>query len=758
MSLLESLRKKSMQSSRNVYICLVLAVGTAFCYWQVRGFDFITFDDTGYVSENPHVSTGLNLNNIAWAFTTGHCANWHPLTWLSLMLDCQLSGADAGRIHFVNLLFHIGNTLLLFAVLKKMTDSAWPSAFVAALFAIHPMHVESVAWISERKDVLSTLFWLLTMAAYIAYAERGGAFRYLLTLGLFAFGLMAKPMLVTLPFVLLLLDYWPLNRFELKSAKLAQDGKRSRQNRKSARPKRSVFTRLIIEKIPFLALVAVSSVITFFVQRSSGAVVDVNYISVQKRFANAFVSYFEYISKMFWPANLAIFYPFPKAGLPFWEVTLCVLVLVVISLLVIRFGRRRKYLLVGWFWFIGTLVPVIGVVQVGVQAYADRYTYIPYIGLFIMIAWGISELVSKWAYGKLVLGAFMIVVLVLLGIRSFGQISYWRNSKTVFSHALEITQDNYVVHSCLGEYYLKQGELTSAIQECREAIKINPAWTYAHINLGSALAKEGKYAEAFNQFKQAVELNPDIAGAHYDLGKTLGIQGRFDGALEQFREAVRLEPHWPDPMNDFAFVVAAHPEVKNRDINEAIRLARRACELTEYKNITYLKTLAAVYASAGRFSEAADIFEISLKLDPNSASLRNGLGNALLSEGKFKEAISQIRRSLEIEPNNPDTKNSLAWILATCPDANMRNPGEAIRLAQEACAATNYAEASKLDTLAAAYASAGRFDEAIETAEKALSAADKGQTGLARMIQDHLNLYRASKPYIDTVPRDENAR
>ena len=741
---------------RSIYFYLVLALGTAVCFWQVRGFDFITFDDTGYVFDNPHVTTGLNVNNITWAFTTGHCANWHPVTWLSLMLDCQLFGPQAGWIHLTNLLFHVANTLLLFFVFKKMTNSLWPSAFVAAVFAIHPMHVESVAWISERKDVLSTFFWLLTMSAYVAYFRRGGSFRYVLTLAIFACGLMTKPMLVTLPFVLLLLDYWPLNRFEIQKNEISRlNSKRGRQVRKSG--ERITLAKPILEKIPFFVLVIASSVITFFVQRSTGAVVDTTYISLQSRFANALVSYAIYIVKMFWPANSAIFYPFPKAGLPFWQAALSFLLLVVISLLVIRFGSKRKYLPVGWFWFVGTLVPVIGLVQVGVQAYADRYTYIPYIGLFIMIAWGISELVSKWKYRKIIVGTFMFIVLAVLGIWTVRHVSYWKNSETIFSHALKVTKNNYVVHNCLGEYYLRQGELTRAIQECTKAININPYWSNAYINLGSALAKEGRYAEALEQFRQGVELNPDVAGAHYNLGKALGIQGRFDEALEHFREAIRLDPDWADPMNDFAFVVAGHPELRN-DVNEAIRFARRACEITEYKNMSYLNTLAALYASSNRFSEAAQTFKAALNVNPTSAILHSSLGNILLSQGKFREAIDQIKRSIEIEPNNPDAKNSLAWILATCPDAGMRNPSEAIRLAQEACIATNYKQASKLDTLGAAFASAGRYSEAVETAEKALSLVDKNRPELLRAIKEHLELYKVSKPYTYIPPRVENAR
>jgi len=744
--------KKPQPKNFTFYIYLLLAASTIAVFWQVRNFDFINYDDTSYVYENLHVTTGVKTDNIIWAFTTGHAANWHPLTWLSLMFDCQLFGPNPGWIHLENALLHILNTLLLFAVLKKITAALWPSVFVAAAFALHPMHVESVAWIAERKDVLSTFFFMLTLLAYCRYTQQQNKGRYFLVLLTFSFGLMAKPMLVTLPFVLLLLDYWPLNRFEPQTIKTS-----GRQFRKSVptADRRTVLYRLIVEKIPFFVLSAASSVITFFVQRSSGAVADINYISFQSRVANAFASYAKYTGKMFWPANLAIFYPLPEAGLPRWQITLCVLLLVVISIFVIRLGRRQKYLPVGWFWFMGTLIPVIGVVQVGSQAMADRYSYIPYIGLFIMVAWGLPEILSKLAYRKIVLGTSMAIVLIMLGTATFRQVGYWKNSNKIFSHAAEVTQANYVAHECLAEDLLKQGKVALAIQECKIALEINPTSSYAYNNFGTALAKQGNYADALVYFTRAVQLNPDLAKARHNLGKALGIQGQFDEALSQFREAIRLDPDWPAPMNDFAFLVAAHPELEGRDVNEAIHFAGRACELTNYKNTAYLSTLAVTYSAASRFSEAARTLETALNLDPNSATLHNGLGNALLSQGKFKEAINQMKRALEIELNNPDAKNNMAWIFATCSDSNMRNPSEAIRLAQEACIATDYKQASKLDTLGAAFASAGRFDEAIETMQKALSLVDKNDKHTLEQFQGHLDLYNVSKPYINVRQQAE---
>jgi tetratricopeptide (TPR) repeat protein len=701
-----------------IFIYFVLAASTLLVFRQVRNFDFITFDDTAYVSENPHITTGLKIDNIIWAFTAKQVGNWHPLTGLSLMLDCQLfraaslpGGPNPGWIHLVNVFFHIINTLLLFAVLKKMTGSLWPSAFVAALFALHPMHIESVAWIAERKDVLSTFFFMLTLLAYCRYTQQQNKTIYFFALLTFAFGLMAKPMLVTLPFVLLLLDYWPLGRFEVV------------KNKKAAVAQKS-FGLLILEKLPFFVLAAVSSVITFFVQRSSGAVADIHNIPLQSRFANAVVSYAEYVGKMFWPTNLAVFYPFPQAGLPPRQITLSILLLAVISILVIRLGRRQKYLPVGWFWFIGILVPVIGIVQVGDQAMADRYTYIPYIGLFIMLAWGLPELLSKlalsagngWRYQKIVLGVSMLIVPAALGIYTFRQVSYWKNSITLFSHAINVTKNNYLAHTNLGDDLSRQGKIPLAIEHYRKSLQLQPDSAYVHNNLGFALAIQGNYAQAVTQFNQAIKLKPDLAKAHNNLAKAFVAQNRFDDAFEQFRQALRLKPDSPALMNDIAFLMVTHPELESSDANEATRLANRACELTNYKNTAFLRTLAIAYSS----------------------------------EGKFKEAIERMKDILEIEPNNSDAKNNLAWIFATCSDSNMRNPSEAIRLAQEACDATNYKNTGKLDTLGAAYASAGRFDEAIETMQKALSLVDKNDKYTVGQFQQHLDLYKVSKPYIET--------
>ena len=507
-----------------IAIYLALAVSTFLVFWQVRSFDFADIDDGIYIYENPHVFNGLTTDAVCWAFTANRSGHWHPLTWLSLMLDCQLFGANAGRMHLVNLFLHIANTLLLFTVLKKMTGLLWPCAFVAAAFALHPMHVESVAWITERKDVLSTFFLLLTLTSYIGFVNHPSAFRYVAALATFALGLMAKSMLVTLPFVLLLLDYWPLERIKHFD--------------------RLVFYRLVLEKIPFFALSVISSVIAFLVMRSSGIVIDIDNVPLSDRIANVFLSYARYISKMFWPRNIGIFYPFDAFHIPFWQIAMCALLLLVISAAVICFGRNKRYLLTGWFWFLGTLVPVIGIVQVDAQAYADRYTYIPYIGLFIMIAWGIPQFLSKFPQRKMVLGTSMMIVLTVLGICAHRQISYWKNSITLFSHAIEATPNNYIAYNRLGVAYGDLGRGTDAIDAFKEAIKIKPEYAMAYYNLGVTYGNLGRSTDAIDAFRQAIKFKPNYAEAHYNLGVACLMAGDKDSAMAELNILKSLNPEF----------------------------------------------------------------------------------------------------------------------------------------------------------------------------------------------------------------------
>jgi Flp pilus assembly protein TadD/4-amino-4-deoxy-L-arabinose transferase-like glycosyltransferase len=576
-------------------IYFALAVSALLVFWQVRNFDFINYDDKDYVYENPHVLNGLTADGVWWTFTTGNAANWHPLTWLSLMLDCQLFGHSAGRMHLVNLLLHIVNTLLLFMVLKKMTGALWKSAFVAALFALHPLHVESVVWITERKDVLSTFFWLLAMLAYVQYARQPNVFRYLLTLLIFALGLMAKPMLVTLPFVLLLLDYWPFQR--------------------------KISWRLLIEKIPFIVLSIASSAITFLIQNRGGSMTDIDALPFKYRIANVFLSYARYIGKMFWPSNLAIFYPFDAHRFPPWQIALCVLFLFVVSIGVFRLRKNHGYLSTGWFWFVVTLIPAIGIIQVGRQAYADRYTYIPYIGLFIMLAWSLPRLLSKWPQRKIALGVSMMIVLTVLGICAHRQTSFWKNSFTLFSHALEVTQNNYMAYDRLGVVYDSLGRGTEAIDAYKQSLKIKPDYAEAYNNLGIAYGNLGRGTEEIDAYKQAIRLNPDYADVYYNLGIAYGSIGRYAEAIDALRQTIKINPD----------LAGAH------------------------------YNLGVAYGKLSRPAEAIEAYKQAIRVKPDYAEAYNNLGIAYSNLGRYEEAINALKRAIKIKPDYANAHFALGF-------------------------------------------------------------------------------------------------
>ncbi len=709
-------------------------------FWQVRNFDFTNYDDNLYVSENQHVLNGLTQDGIIWAFTTGHTGYWHPLTWLSLMLDCQLFGPDPGKIHLVNLFLHIANTLLLFAIFKKLTAAVWPNAFVAAAFALHPMHVESVAWIAERKDVLSTLFFMLTLLAYCRYTQKQNKGRYFLALLTFAFGLMAKPMLVTLPFVLLLLDYWPLNRFEPQTVKTSGRKAVPAPNRRLA------LYRIIIEKVPFFVLAAVSSVITFIAQKVSGAVININALPLQSRVANAIVSYMRYIGKMVWPQNLAAFYPFDVSNFPLWQIVLCALLLVGISFLVIRFGRKQKYLPVGWFWFAGTLVPVIGLVQAGGQALANRYTYISYIGLFIMIAWGLPELLSKWPQRKIALGLSMVIVLTILGICAHQQLSYWNNGTSLFTHAIKVTQDNYFAHYGLGISYKNLGCHQDAIESYKQAIKIRPDYDEAYNDLGISYFILGRYQDAIEAYKQAIRINPDLAKAYNNLGNAYTNLGRYQDAIEAYKPAIGINPDLAEAHYNLgtAYFILGRYQDAIEAYKQAIRVKPDLAE-AHYN-------LGTAYFILGRYQDAIETSKQAIRIKPDWAEAHYNLGNAYINLGRYQDAIEAYKQAIRIKPDWVEPMNRLAWLIATHPEIKNRDVNEAIGLARRACELTSYKNPAFLGTLAAAYASVGKFSEAVDTAQKALRLAETAnQPQIKDIIQYHLTFYTQGKPYIESA-------
>ena len=546
-----------------IVICLLLALATGMVYLQVWNHDFVGYDDDGYVFENVRVQKGLTLNNSIWAFKTTQKSNWHPLTWLSHMLDVELFGMQSGFHHMTSVLFHILNTLLLFVVFRKMTGKVWQSGFVAAAFALHPLHVESVAWISERKDVLAMFFWMLTLWSYARYAEHPQIKRYLAVVGFFALGLMAKPMLVSLPFVLLLLDYWPLKRIQFKAL-----------NKDAAIPAgRTSAGWLVLEKMPFFIFALGSCFITFFAQKKSGAIGALETHPFSIRVANVFVSYLEYIQKMIWPDNLAVLYPYPRIISP-WLLIAALILLIGISYLAIRYLKQLPWLAIGWFWYLGTLVPVIGLVQVGVQALADRYTYIPLTGLFIIFAWGVPQLMAGWRHRKIVISGICVVLFPILMATAWVQASYWQSSFTLFKHALDVTSDNYVIHNNLGFELADRGSTDEAIKHYREAVRINPDFEIAYINLGKALLLNGKADETIRYYQSLLKIKPDYAGVHHNLGLVLLRKGETDNAIFHFQEALRINNDSAEVYNSLAAAMLSKGE-----IDRAISLFQHALQI-----------------------------------------------------------------------------------------------------------------------------------------------------------------------------------
>lgn len=565
----------SASSDRTPWICLALAVATIAVYARVATHEFIDMDDFHYILHNPRVVRGLTWDAVTWAFTTGHADNWHPLTWLSHMLDVELFGLRPGLHHLGGVAFHVANTLLLFGLLQRMTGKPWRSALVAGLFALHPLHVESVAWASERKDVLSTLFWMLTLWAYVGYVRRPRMGRYLAVLGLFALGLMAKPMLVTLPFVMLLLDVWPLARVSWRADDAGSASTGERQT----------VTSLVLEKVPLFALSAISSVVTVLVQQRGGAVAGLEAFPMGQRVANALVSYVTYLGKTFWPAGLAAIYPYP-ASLPTWWVIASALILIGVTVLVVLAARRHPYLPVGWFWYLGTLVPVIGLVQVGVQSMAaDRYTYIPLIGLFIALTWGAADLLARWPYRHVTLPVAGGLALAACAVVTALQVPHWKDRAAVWLRAVAVTRDNYLAHNNLGNVLAESGRGREAVDHYTAALRIKPALAEAHNNLGFTLAGLGKVDEAMAHYAEALRIKPDYLEAHGNLASALAAQGRTDEAIRELRSAVRIAP------DDFQ----SHYE------------------------------LAVLLRKTGNGSEAARHFEIALRLNPRFSKARQAL-------------------------------------------------------------------------------------------------------------------------------------
>jgi len=622
------------------WISLALIVINVGVYAPLGHFDFVKWDDPQYITDNATVLAGLTWHGVAWAFTTTHGPYWHPLTWLSHMLDVQLFGLDAGGHHITTIVLHIATTLLLFGLLRKATGATRRSAFVAALFAVHPLHVESVAWIAERKDVLSALFWMLTLWAYGWYAARPGVRRYLAVMLLFACGLMAKPMVVTLPFALLLVDVWPLGRLG--------------RLKRGAIHRTAGWGRLAAEKLPLIALAAAVGAATFVLQRGQGALPALEAIPLTLRVANALTSYVAYIGLMFWPAHLAALYPYPRALPGWWTIAGALLVLAGISVTAIRTARRHPYGLVGWLWYLGTLVPVIGLIQSGEQSMADRFVYVPLVGLFVMVAWGIPDLLARWPGRRVALPVAAAIAVGACAIAARRQVPYWADNLTLWEHVVSATGPNYRAQGNLAMALQDAGRTSDAIAHYSEALRINPRFLDAYDNLGLALASEGRTDEAIALYAKTLGLKPTDADAHNNLGKLLAEQGKVGDAVAHFSEAVRLKPQFSEAHNNLANALATEGKLREA-IDEYTEALRLQPDFADAHN-----GLGGALVTQGRVAEAVPHFEEAVRLDPNFLPARHNLAAVLARQGKIDEAARQLEIALRIDPNDETARRGLA--------------------------------------------------------------------------------------------------
>jgi len=586
---------KKPEAKKIILVALLLSALVLASYRGVQENEFLNYDDPTYVTENRHVKDGLTWEGVGWAFTASYAGNWHPLTWLSLMLDHDLFGMNAARFHRTSVILHGVAALVLFGALFRMTGDLWCSGLVAGLFGLHPLHVESVAWAAERKDVLSGLFWMLGLWGYARYAERPGLRRYWPVVLFFVMGLLSKPMVVTFPFALLLLDYWPLQRLE---------GDFSRK-----------IGPLLYEKIPLMVLSAVGSTITFLVQKDGEAVASLQHLSLADRLGNAAVSCAGYLVKMVWPFNLAVFYPHPVTW-PVWDVLAAVLLVLLTTVFVLLQSRRRPYLLTGWFWYLGTLVPVIGLVQVGAQAMADRYTYLPLIGIFLMVAWGLRELPVKRSVFPLVWGSIAGCVLAILAVLTQIQVGYWRDSSVLFRRALEATDHNYQAHNHLGRALAAVSRYEDAADQYREAIRISPNYIDAYKNLGRARMEQGRFEEAMIAYERALEIRPGDGNVHFHRGDLFSRTKRWGEAITDYRVALKTKPYDPDLHN----------------------------------------SLGVAWLHRGMPSEAADEYRLAMKLDPRHTGARRNLAALLNGKDPRDEDLYPIDVAGRRNPEIPETR------------------------------------------------------------------------------------------------------
>ena len=713
------------QTIHAVWVCIVLVLLVVAVFGQTARFGFVNYDDPDYVSGNPVVKKGLTLQGAVWALTYGRIGHWHPLTWLSHMADCQIYGLWAGGHHLTNVALHAAVAALLFLVLRDMTGKMWRSAFVAAVFAIHPLRVESVAWIAERKDVLSGVFFMLTLWAYAQYVRRPSRGRYVGMTLLYGLGLLSKNTLVTLPFVLLLLDYWPLQRFKVQGS-----GFRVRS--------------LVVEKIPLFLLSIGSCVVTALVPEK---ITDGYQLPIWLRVGNALVAYVTYLRQMMFPAGLANPYPYSPDGVPFWPAALAFVLLVAISAGVFVCRNQRPFLLMGWLWYLGVMVPMIGIVQISYYAHADRYTYLPEIGLAIAGTWAVAEWSAAWKFRRAVLGGLMVAIVGALAVCAAIQTSYWKSSEPLWNHTLAVTSNNSFAHNNLAVALLQKGDVDGAIVHLREAVAIWPDYAQAQNNLGNALLQKGRLDEAVARYQKALAIQPDNIEVQNNLGIAFFQKGLVDEAVAQYQKALAIEPDFAEAHNNLGNALYQKGRVDEAIIQFQKALAGKPDIADAHNN------LGAALLQKGRVDEAIAQCQKALALQPGHAAARVNLGAALMQAGRMAEALGEYWKVLETQPENVDALNNLAWALATGPQAALRDGVSAVALAQKAVRLSGGGNPRMLRTLAAAEAEAGRFVGAAETARQALQlAAVQKNDALAATLQKELELYQMNTPMREGKP------
>jgi protein O-mannosyl-transferase len=711
------------------FVLLFLAVITLAVYGQTLRYEFVDYDDSAYVYENPVVQKGLTWAGLHWALTYGEIGHWHPLTWLSHMLDCQIYGLNAGGHHLTNVLLHTASVLILFLVLRRMTGVVWRSAFVAAVFAVHPLRVESVAWVSERKDVLSGFFFMLTLWAYVHYVCQTQSARSMVRYGavviFFALGLLSKDMLVTLPFVLLLLDYWPFKRFSDFTPE--------------------ILLRLVIEKIPLFMLAAASCVATALVPEKLGANL---HLPFALRMENGVVCYVTYLWQMVYPSGLACLYPNPTGLLPLWRVFGALGLLLAISGVALIARKSSPWLIVGWLWYLGMMVPVIGIVQISFYAHADRYTYLPQIGIYIAITWAAGEFAEKWQVSRAVLGSLMAGVITVLMVCAWNQTAYWKNGVTLWSHALACTPDNAYARYGLGDALAREGQLGAAIVEYQKALAINPNYADPYNNLGDALAQKGQVDAAIVEYQKALAINPNYAQACNNLGNALVQKGQLNEAIIEYQKALAIDPNFADPYCDLGNALA-----QKGQLDEAIIEYQKALAINP-NNAQACNDFGIALAQKGQVDEAIAEYQKALAINPNNADLYDNLGIAEFQKGEMDVAIIQFQKALVVQPDYVTAQNNLAriaWVLATSSNPSLRNGTKAVELAQQIDQLTGGSNPMMAATVAAAYAETGKFTEAISNAQRALQlASSQNNAALMAALQAQLKCYQTGSPFRDS--------